>query len=94
VPFDVPDGLPSDDTPAGLSPQVTKLMVPRRTKTAEDELTHLTRGARSMEVDEVALYARGGLHPVFPGTDAQEDESSGSKDVGGARTACDDKELK
>jgi len=32
VPFDVPDGLPSDDTPAGPSPQVTELMVPRRTK--------------------------------------------------------------
>jgi len=47
-----------------------------------------------MEVDEVALYARGGLHPIFPGTDAQDDESSGSKDVSGEERCAMMKELK
>jgi len=66
VPIDVPDGLSSEDIPAGLSLRVMRLMVTRWTRTAEYEPTHLICGAPPMEVDEVALYIQRGQHPILP----------------------------
>jgi len=90
---DVPDGLPSDYIPVGLPLCVMELIAQRWTRTAREELTHPTRGARPMEVDEVAFYAHGGLPPILLETAAHDDES-GSRDVSRAGSVHADQEVK